>query len=243
MRRLLTGEIGPNVTDSEQTTGHRPIRSFVRREGRMTDGQKRALVSLQDRYGIPADSEPMDMERIFGRRAPVIMEIGFGNGESLAEMAAEHPQQDYIGIEVHRPGVGHLLNRVQELDLKNLRVICHDANEVLQQQVPDCSLAGVQLFFPDPWPKKRHHKRRIVQPAWVALIHRKLDPGSFLHMATDWEEYALHMREVMEAEHGFTNTAGAGQFLQGRGDRPETKFERRGLKRGHAVWDLIYTKK
>lgn len=230
------------VTDSEQTSYHRPIRSFVRREGRMTDGQKRALESLQERYGVPADGRPLDPADIFGREAPLILEIGFGNGESLVAMAAQHPDRNYLGIEVHRPGVGHLLNRAQELGLENLRVICHDANEVLQQQVPDASLAGMQLYFPDPWPKKRHHKRRIVQPSWVTLVHRKLAPGGYLHMATDWEEYALHMREVMEAESGFTNTAGVGRYLEGRGERPETKFERRGLKRGHAVWDLIYTK-
>ncbi|MEX0732273.1 MAG: tRNA (guanosine(46)-N7)-methyltransferase TrmB [Aquisalimonadaceae bacterium] len=230
-------------TDYEQTARHRPIRSFVRREGRMTDAQKRALESLHDRYGIPADGGLIDMDRLFGRRAPVILEIGFGNGESLAAMAADHPQRNYIGIEVHRPGVGHLLNRIEALGLENLRVICRDANEVLRQQVPDDSLAGVQLYFPDPWPKKRHHKRRIVQPPWVGRIHGKLARGGFLHMATDWEDYALHMRDVMEAEPGFTNTAGSGKFLDGRGERPETKFERRGLNRGHGVWDLIYTRR
>lgn len=232
-----------DVTDSEHQPRHRPIRSFVLREGRMTDGQKRALESLLDRYGIAADSLPLDFNAVFGRCAPVILEIGFGNGESLAGMASEHPERNYIGIEVHRPGVGYLLNRIQELGLENLRVACRDANEVLQQQIPDACLAGVQLYFPDPWPKKRHHKRRIVQPAWVDLVRRKLAPGGFLHMATDWEDYALHMREVLEAAEGFTNTAGPGLFQDGRGERPETKFERRGLNRGHGVWDLIYVRR
>jgi len=220
--------------------GHRPIRSFVRREGRMTDGQKRAIEELQDRFGIPADGRPLDYSHVFGRVAPVLLEIGFGNGETLAAMASAHPERDYIGIEVHRPGVGHLLARVQELELRNVRVICHDANEVLRQQIPDASLAGVQLYFPDPWPKKRHHKRRIVQPDWLQLIRAKLLPGGFLHMATDWEDYALHMAEVLEAAPGFANTAGTEAFAAVRGQRPETKFERRGLNRGHGVWDLVH---
>lgn len=209
----------------------------------MTEGQRRALARLQARYGLDAEGGMLDFPVVFGRRAPVILEVGFGNGESLLQMASEHPERDYLGIEVHRPGVGHLLARAEELDLENLRVICHDAVEVMQARIPDGSLAGIQLYFPDPWPKKRHHKRRIVQPAWVALAARKLAPGGTLHMATDWRDYAEHMLEVMDASSGFENIAGRGRFAPGRGERPETKFERRGLDRGHGVWDLIHRRR
>ncbi len=219
---------------------HRAVRSFVRREGRLTEAQLRALEQLQERWGITFSDQPLDYAAAFGRDAPTVLEIGFGNGESLAAMAAAAPGTNFIGVEVHRPGVGRLLNLVEEQGLQNVRVICHDAVEVLQQQISDHSLAGLQLYFPDPWPKKRHHKRRIVQPAWVQLVARKLRPGGLLHMATDWEDYALHMLEVMEASTAFENTAGAGRFSPHQGNRPETKFERRGRRKGHGVWDLIY---
>lgn len=222
---------------------HRAIRSFVRREGRLTEAQQRALEQLQERWGIPFSEQPLDLAAAFGRQAATILEIGFGNGESLAAMAAASPEINFLGVEVHRPGVGRLLNLVEEQGLQNIRVICHDAVEVLQKQIADGSLDGLQLYFPDPWPKKRHHKRRIVQPAWVELVARKLRPGGLLHMATDWEDYALHMLEVMENSPAFENTAGPGRFSPHQGKRPETKFELRGRRKGHGVWDLIYRRR
>ncbi len=231
------------MRDTTSPAHHRRIRSFVRREGRLTEAQRRALDELQARWGAPVSDQPLDFTALFGRDAAVIMEIGFGNGESLAAMAAAEPDRNFLGIEVHRPGVGRLLNLVEEQGLQNVRVICHDAVDVLQKQIPDNSLAGLQLYFPDPWPKKRHHKRRIVQPEWVELVARKLSNGGELHMATDWENYAEHMLEVLEASPAFRNTAGAGRYSPHRGRRPETKFERRGLRKGHGVWDLIYQKR
>lgn len=221
----------------------RPVRSFVRREGRMTDGQKRALETLMARYGLASEGPALDLQAVFGRQAPITLEIGFGNGESLLEMARQSPDQDFLGIEVHRPGVGHLLARVEELGLENLRVICHDGVEVLRHRIASKSLDGLQLFFPDPWHKKRHHKRRIVQRAWLALVADRLQPGGRLHMATDWQDYAEYMLTLADAEPALENLAGAGRFAADRGGRPETKFERRGLQRGHGVWDLIYRKR
>lgn len=221
----------------------RPVRSFVRREGRMTDGQKRALENLMARYGLAGEGPALDFQAVFGRQAPVTLEIGFGDGESLLEMARQSPDQDFLGIEVHRPGVGHLLARVEELGLENLRVICHDGVEVLRHRIASQSLDGLQLFFPDPWHKKRHHKRRIVQAAWLALVADRLQPGGRLHMATDWQDYAEHMLTLADAEPALENLAGVGRFAPDRGGRPETKFERRGLHRGHGVWDLIYRKR
>ncbi len=224
-------------------THYRAIRSFVRREGRLTEAQQRALDRLYSRWGIPYQERPLDLAAACGRDAPVILEVGLGNGESLAAMAAASPEINFLGVEVHRPGVGRLLNLVEAQGLRNVRVICHDAVDVLRHQIPDAGLDGLQLYFPDPWPKKRHHKRRIVQPAWVDLVARKLRPGGLLHMATDWEHYAQHMMEIMEANPAFENTAGAGRFSPHTGRRPETKFERRGRRKGHGVWDLIYRRR
>ena len=218
----------------------RPIRSFVRREGRLTKAQERALTELFPRFGLEPGDQPLDLEQAFGRRAPCVLEIGFGNGESLLEMAKAHPDRDYLGIEVHRPGVGHLLNLMERDGVTNIRVICGDAVGVLQRNIPDGALEALQLFFPDPWPKKRHHKRRIVQPEWVALVGAKLRPGGMLHTATDWEDYARHMMEVLEAAPGFTNVHGPGAFAPDPGERPRTKFEERGINKGHGVWDLFY---
>lgn len=222
---------------------HRPIRSFVRREGRLTESQRQALETLLPDYGLPADNRALDLAAAFGRCAPVVLEVGFGNGESLAAMAAAHPERDFLGVEVHRPGVGRLLNRVAAEGLSNIRVIEHDAVEVMRYQLPEACLAGIQLFFPDPWPKKRHHKRRIVQPDWVALAASRLQPDGWLHMATDWEDYAWHMLDVMEASRAFENTAGAGRFAADAGERPRTKFEDRGTRKGHAVYDLVYRRR
>lgn len=220
----------------------RRIRSFVRREGRLTPGQQRAMDELFPKFGLEEGSETLDLDTVFGRRAPRILEIGFGNGDSLAEIAKNHPQNDYIGIEVHRPGVGHLLMKIEELGLSNVRVMCADAVEVLEQQIPDDSLDGLYLFFPDPWHKKRHHKRRQVQPDWAQLVRMKLKCGGKLHMATDWQEYAEHMLEVLTAAEGYKNTAVSGDYVPKPDYRPETKFERRGQRLGHGVWDLVFEK-
>lgn len=220
----------------------RRIRSFVRREGRLTPGQQRAMDELFPRFGIEAGEGVLDLDAIFGRNAPRILEIGFGNGESLAEIAKNHPENDYIGIEVHRPGVGHLLMRIEELGLTNLRVMCADAVEILEQQIPDESLDALYLFFPDPWHKKRHHKRRQVRSEWAQLVRKKLKVGGLLHMATDWENYAEHMLEVLSAAEGFSNTSASGDYVPKPDYRPETKFERRGQRLGHGVWDLVFEK-
>jgi tRNA (guanine-N7-)-methyltransferase len=220
----------------------RRIRSFVRREGRLTPGQQRAMDELFPRFGIEAGGAPLDLDAIFGRSAPRILEIGFGNGESLAEIARNHPHNDYIGIEVHRPGVGHLLMKIEELGLTNLRVMCADAVEVLEKQIPDASLDALYLFFPDPWHKKRHHKRRQVQPAWAQLVKRKLHCGGHLHMATDWQNYAEQMLEVLSAAEGYKNSSESGDYVPRPDYRPETKFERRGQRLGHGVWDLVFVK-
>ncbi len=220
----------------------RRIRSFVRREGRLTPGQQRAMDELFPRFGIEQGDNVLDLDAIFGRTAPRILEIGFGNGESLAEIAKNHPENDYLGIEVHRPGVGHLLQLIEEQGLTNLRVMSEDAVEIMEQQLPDESLDALYLFFPDPWHKKKHHKRRQVNATWAQLVRRKLKQGGRLHMATDWEHYAEWMRDVLNAAEGFRNTSKSGDYVPKPDYRPETKFERRGLKLGHGVWDLVFEK-
>lgn len=220
----------------------RRIRSFVKREGRLTVGQERALNELFPRYGLVLQNTPLNLDDTFQRIAPRILEIGFGNGASLSEMAANNPEQDYIGIEVHRPGVGNLLLQVEKLGLTNLRVINDDGVDVLKKMIADESLDAVYLFFADPWHKKRHHKRRIVQKEFVELLRKKLKVGGVFHMATDWEHYAQHMMSIMNDSEGFENTAGQDQFLTRPGYRPLTKFEQRGQRLGHGVWDLIFKK-
>jgi len=217
----------------------RRVRSYVRREGRLTPGQQRALDELWPQFGLAFEA-PLNLTDVFGRSAPITLEIGFGNGASLAEMAAQDPHSDFIGIEVHRPGVGRLLMELQQRAIGNVRVFCHDAVEVLERKIPDAALDRVLLLFPDPWPKKKHHKRRILQPAFVALIARKLKAGGLFHMATDWEPYAEHMLELMEASPGFVNCNGQGRYSARPDYRPVTKFERRGQRLGHGVWDLLY---
>ena len=229
-------------TDANKTISLRRIRSFVRREGRLTKGQQRALSELLPRYGIKLEQGRLDLDVLFGRQAFRVLEIGFGNGASLAQIAACHPENDYLGIEVHRPGVGNLLLQIEKQGLTNIRVSNDDAVEVLEQQVPDDSLDAVYLFFPDPWHKKKHHKRRIVQPSFVQLLSRKLKTGGIFHMATDWENYAEYMLEVMTAAEGFRNLAGKGNFIARPEYRPLTKFEQRGQRLGHGVWDLIFEK-
>ncbi|MEJ1365806.1 MAG: tRNA (guanosine(46)-N7)-methyltransferase TrmB [Candidatus Sedimenticola sp. (ex Thyasira tokunagai)] len=226
---------------SEQDKKYRPIKSYVLRTGRMTPGQERAFDRLWPQFGIDFNGQPLEFAQLFGNSNPVFIEIGFGNGESLAQMAAAAPENNYLGIEVHRPGVGHLLLKIEELKLKNLRVIQHDAVEVLTQGVADATLAGLFLFFPDPWHKKRHHKRRILKPSFVSLLERVIRPGGFFHAATDWEPYAEQMLEVMSAaDNTFDNSAGKGAFTPRPTYRPLTKFEQRGHRLGHGVWDLIF---
>ncbi len=219
---------------------HPPIRSYVLRQGRFSRGQQRAVDDLMPRFGIEYRAQPLDFQAVFGRTAPVVAEVGFGMGETTARIAGEHPGVDYLGFEVHMPGVGSLLKQVGEHALTNVRVVRHDAVEVLREMVPPGSLAGMHVFFPDPWPKKRHHKRRLVQPAFAALAASRLVPGGYLHVATDWEEYAGHVLEVLCATPGLANTAAA--FAPRPESRPETKFERRGLKLGHGVWDIVFTR-
>jgi len=217
----------------------RRIRSFVRREGRMTKAQQSAIARLSERYTVAPHGE-IDLDATFGRRAPRVLEIGFGMGDALAAMARARPEYDYLGIEVHRPGVGSLLLMLGNNDINNVRVLCADAVEVLQQNLPDTSLDAVHLYFPDPWPKRRHHKRRIVQASFVDLVRSKLKPGGIFLMATDWEDYARHMMRVMSAAPGFRNAAGLGEFSSRPAERPLTKFERRGQRLGHGVWDLLF---
>ena len=211
------------------------------RAGRMTAGQSRALEELWPRYGLDYAATPLDLPALFGRDAPRTLEIGFGNGEHLARLAAAHPERDYLGIEVHRPGVGHLLMLAGNSALKNLRVSEHDAVEVLREQIPQASFDEVLVLFPDPWHKKRHHKRRLIQPELVRLLASRLQGGGYLHCATDWQPYAEQMLEVLSAEAQLHNTADA--YAPTPAYRPLTKFENRGLKLGHGVWDLVFTKR
>jgi len=220
----------------------RRIRSFVRREGRMTTSQQRAFDQYWIQYGLTTEGPLLDLDAIFARSAKRCLEIGFGMGHSLLTMAQQQPDWDFIGVEVHRPGVGALLAGIEQLQLTNIRIFCADAVEVLRQQIPDNSIDLVQLFFPDPWPKTRHHKRRIVQPEFVDLIQQKLIPNGRFHMATDWENYAIHMLEVMQRTPKFCNTSTTGDFIPRPDTRPLTKFEQRGQRLGHQVWDLLFKK-
>jgi len=216
------------------------VKSYVKREGRLTRAQERALADYWPTKGIDYQSSLLSFETVFGRNAPVVVEIGFGMGKSLVEMAAAAPDKNFIGIEVHRPGVGACLADAAEQGVENLRVMEHDAVEVLKNMIPEGSLSRLQLFFPDPWHKKRHHKRRIVQPEFVEVIRSRLAIGGCFHMATDWEPYAQHMAEIMNNAKGYANTAEEGDYVPRPEYRPITKFETRGQKLGHGVWDLIF---
>jgi tRNA (guanine-N7-)-methyltransferase len=226
---------------ADQPFSRRPIRSYVLRQGRVSDAQRRAYYALLQVYGISYQPETMDLPRLFGRRAPCILEIGFGMGETTAEIAAAHPEKDYLAIEVHTPGVGALLKQLDERGLSNVRIVQHDAAEVLEHMIAPGTLTGVHLFFPDPWPKKRHHKRRLVQPAFANLVATRLAPGGYFHAATDWEDYARHILEVLSAEPLLENTAAA--YAPRPDYRPLTKFEQRGLRLGHGVWDIVFRRK
>jgi tRNA (guanine-N7-)-methyltransferase len=219
------------------------VRSFVLRGGRMGPGQQRALDTLGPRFVLPFQPGPLDLDAVFGRQAPRVLEIGFGMGDATAEVAAAQPHTDFLAVEVHEPGVGALLKRIGERGLGNLRLIRHDAVEVLRHMLPPQSLAGIHVWFPDPWHKKRHHKRRLIQPAFVALLASRLAPGGHVHCATDWQPYAEQMLAVLGAEPLLANTAAADGFVPCPPWRPQTKFERRGLGLGHGVWDLVFTRR
>ena len=223
-----------------EVPGQRQVRSFVLRQGRLTQGQERALDAQWPRFGLDYTGTVRDFDAAFGRSAPLVLEIGFGNGEQLLFAAQNEPQKNLVGLEVHAPGVGRLLQGAAEIDATNLKAYCHDAVEVLNHEVADASVDEVRIYFPDPWHKSRHHKRRLVQPDFVALLACKLKPGGLLHLATDWENYAQQMLEVCEAEPRLRNRAGAGGTIERPQWRRQTHFETRGLKLGHGVWDLLF---
>jgi tRNA (guanine-N7-)-methyltransferase len=230
-----------NTGSAPRDEGGRPVRSFVLRQGRMSPAQQRALDTLLPKYGIAFRPALLDFAAAFGRIAPVIVEIGFGMGETTAALAAANAQWDFLGLEVHGPGVGALLNRIDAAGLTNLRVIRHDAVEVVAQMIPEGSLAGVHVYFPDPWPKKRHHKRRLLQPGLVRALAQRLSPGGYLHAATDWAEYAQEILATFAAEPMLVNTVA--DFAPRPAWRPQTKFETRGLKLGHGVRDIVFRRR
>ena len=221
----------------------RPIRSFVRREGRFTPAQQQAMEENWSAYGLELSTGKQEFDHVFAREAAKVLEIGFGMGASLLEMCQAQADKDFIGIEVHRPGVGAFLIKVKELDLKNIRVYCADAVEVMEQCIADNSLDKIQIFFPDPWHKKRHHKRRLIQSKFVEKLIQKLKPNGIIHVATDWKNYAEHILEVLESQGLLQNTAGKNQYLEKPADRPLTKYEQRGKRLGHDVFDLVFVKK
>ena len=224
-------------TGDKQT---RTVRSFVRRAGRLTASQERALDTLGPAFLVDYAQNPLSFRELFGRAAPIVLEIGFGNGETLVEQAAANPASDFVGIEVHEPGVGHCLLRAEAAGIDNLRIIMHDAVEVLRDQVPPASLDRLNLYFPDPWPKKRHHKRRIVQDAFIELVAERLRDGGTLNIATDWANYAEHIEEVLARSTRFTCAERRVHDGEAPLDRPQTKFERRGLRKGHRIWDWCF---
>lgn len=217
------------------------IRSFVLRQGRVSDAQRRFHEQGMPLWGIPYQAAPLDLDAMFGRHAPRILEIGCGMGETTAAIAAEHPQNNYLGIEVHTPGVGSLLKEIATRELSNLRVIQHDAVEVVRDMIAPGALSGIHIFFPDPWPKKRQQKRRLIQPEFIKMLATRLTPNGYLHCATDWEDYALQMLEVLSAERLLQNMANG--FTPRPPYRPRTKFESRGLRLGHTVWDLVFRRR
>jgi tRNA (guanine-N7-)-methyltransferase len=226
---------------SEEALHRRRIRSFVTRAGRVSTGQRRAMDELGPRFVVPFTPQQPDWNNVFGRAAPRVLEIGFGMGATTAEIASHRPGDDFLGVEVHEPGVGALLKLMGEQSLSNIRIIQHDAVEVLEQMIAPDSLDGVHIFFPDPWHKARHHKRRLIQPKFVALLVSRLKPGAYLHCATDWQNYAEQMLEVLGADPALENTADG--YAPRPEYRPVTKFERRGLRLGHGVWDLVFRKR
>ncbi len=229
-----------NDSAEEKSSVHR-IRSFVLRQGRMTSAQQSGLALLPQK-GLQREQGVVDFAKVFGREAPTVLEIGFGMGASLLQMAQAAPEKNFIGIEVHRPGVGKLLHDMADANVDNIRVYCDDAVEILQRCIADESLAAIQIFFPDPWHKKRHHKRRLIQPEFVQLLHRKLQPQGVLHVATDWQDYAEHILAVMQAAPNFRNCAPDNGYSPRPEHRPKTKFEQRGERLGHGVWDILFAR-
>jgi tRNA (guanine-N7-)-methyltransferase len=225
------------TTSDEKNRQPRTIRSFVRRAGRQTASQRKALDEIWPDFGLPYTEAALDLDGVFGRNAERVLEIGFGNGDTLVQQASEQPERDFIGVEVHEPGVGHCLIAARHAGISNLRLIVHDAIDVLRHQIPANSLSRINLYFPDPWPKKRHHKRRIVRADFLGLCADRLASGGSLHVATDWANYAEHIDEELDACERFTT----GERREHDGDqpldRPQTKFERRGLRKGHRIWD------
>lgn len=229
------------MTDDTTDLSKRHIRSFVLRQGRVSVAQQRAIDTWLPRYGIPYSPQALNLTHVFGRKAPVILEIGFGMGDTTAAIAQAHPENDYLALEVHTPGVGNLLKVIDADQIKNIRIMQHDAVEVLRDMIGDNSLDGVHIFFPDPWHKARHNKRRLIQTPFIAQLVRKLKPGGYIHVATDWQDYAEQVLVVLSAEPLLQNTAP--DYAPRPDYRPLTKFEQRGLKLGHGVWDLIFTRK
>lgn len=225
----------------ENPAYQRHIKSFVLRQGNLTRGQQRAIDEFLPAFGIDYAAALLDLDAAFGRSAPKILEIGFGMGAATAEIAARHPEQDYLGVEVHMPGVGSLLKLIGEQELKNIRILRHDAVEVVRDMIPPASLDGIHIFFPDPWHKKRHNKRRLIQPAFVELLVSRLKPGGYFHAATDWEDYAVQILEVMNGNADLANTADG--YAPRPDYRPLTKFEQRGIRLGHGVWDIVFRRR
>lgn len=221
----------------------RPVRSFVRREGRLTPGQQRALDHLWPRFGIPEQDLPLDLDILFGRRAPAVLEIGFGNGENLADMAQARPELNFVGVEVHRPGVGHLLQLLERRGLGNVRVVIGDAQELLRLRVADAALARMLILFPDPWPKRRHHKRRLIQSGFLELAARSLQPGGVLQLATDWEDYAAHVDRLMAHTDAFEAVADGLPARPAPVCRSQTRFERRGRRLGLQIHERAYVRR
>ena len=230
----------PEQSNTDSAKHHRPIRSFVKREGKMTKGQVNAIEQLWPSYGVDLSDGLLDFEALFNGTSFTVLEIGFGNGLSLAELAEAEPDKHFLGVEVHQPGVGSLLVQVKKRSLENIRVSNSDAVEVLQQQVPDAALDRVQIFFPDPWHKKRHNKRRLIQAEFVNNLLNKLKPNGVIHVATDWEHYAEHILEVLSANNALRNTAT--DYAPKPAYRPNTKYEERGKRLGHGVWDIVFEK-
>lgn len=231
-----------NIIESSEDLTQRRIRSFVLRQGRLTKGQEKALTESWSKFGIDYAPVQMDLSQVFGRKdSPKILEIGFGMGETTAKIAQSMPNSDFLGVEVHTPGVGALLKLVEEMSLSNVRIIQHDVVDVLNHMIPDCALDGIHIFFPDPWHKKRHHKRRLIQAEFVKLLCTKLKSGGYLHVATDWQDYAEWVFDILKVEPQLENTAV--DYAPKPDYRPLTKFENRGIKLGHGVWDLIFTRK
>ena len=228
----------PPIVTATHPSGSGHIRSFVHRRAHITPSQEQALAQWLPRWSIPYQSRPVDLAQAFGREAPVILEIGFGMGETTQQIAQARPGDDFLGVEVFNAGVGALLKRIEEQEIRNVRIIQHDAVEVVRDMIAPGTLAGVHVYFPDPWPKKRHHKRRLLQPPFVSLLASRLAPGGYLHCATDWEDYAQQMLEVLQGEPLLVNTAQG--YAQRPQWRPQTKFETRGLRLGHGVWDLMF---